>query len=93
MSVLAIPKPRPARVDTIKIRIRFAGMSRHLPGVDAGWREQTAPSDATVGSVLGGYGLQHEAEVSVLVNGLAVEWSHILQQGDEVVVVPPLVGG
>ncbi len=75
----------------MKVKLRFVGVAKrqaNQPDVEA-----DLPGGATVGAAVAQYGFTQEAEVSVLVNGRAAEWSCPLCDGDELVVVPPLVGG
>jgi molybdopterin converting factor small subunit len=76
---------------SVTVRFRFVGVSRQQSRAPVA--ESDLAAGATVGVALASYGFNREAEVSVLVNGRAAEWDLPLVEGDEVVVVPPLVGG
>ena len=75
----------------MRVRLKFVGVARRQTQLQDVERD-LAPG-TTVGAAVAEFGFAHEAEVSVLVNGKAAEWGSPLADGDEVVVVPPLVGG
>lgn len=73
--------------ETIRINVRLVGVSGG--GAHAG----ELPTGSTVGDALRALGDHRDADVSVLIHGRIVEWSQVLRDGDELLVVPPLAGG
>jgi hypothetical protein len=82
-----------ANGESVRVTFRLYGLGRQL-GVPSGapfsreYRHGT-----TVEEALHDLGVRHEAEVSVLVRGRAVSAERWLEPDDELVVIPPLVGG
>lgn len=78
----------------------IATVSFKLFGVARGgrasrWETVVRPiqAGATVGQILPSLGVERESQASILVGGRVVGWDFALQGGEEVIVIPPLVGG
>ena len=87
MELASSARPDPPQPDSSQPSLARPGPARNETLV------VELPSGTTIGQALGDLGIFHEAEVSLLVGGRIVEWSYLLRDGDEVAVVPPLVGG
>ncbi len=79
--------------ERLMVTFRLYGLGRQLGHAGTSPLARTYPVGTTVGDALRDLGLAHEAEVSVLIGGRVVSASKPLEPGDELVVVPPLVGG
>jgi sulfur carrier protein ThiS len=76
---------------TVTFRLYGLGRQLGLPRESALARRYR--TGTTVGEALHDIGIAHEAEVSVMIGGRVVSAERELEPGDELVVVPPLVGG
>lgn len=74
----------------MKVRIKFFASLRRLKGQDTVHIE--CPNQTTVGQLLENQGLSREDAPVILVNGVRVDYTHILADGD-VVSAFPLIGG
>jgi molybdopterin converting factor small subunit len=72
---------------TIRIIVRLVGVS------GGGTHARELPAGSTVGDALRSLGGYRDVDVSVLIGGRVVEWSQVLRDGDELLVIPPLAGG
>ncbi len=79
--------------ERIAVTIKLYGLTRRLGGASVSPLVRTYPRGATVGVALRDVGIAHEAEVSVLIGGRVVSAERPLEPGDELLVIPPLVGG
>jgi sulfur carrier protein ThiS len=75
------------------VTFRLYGLGRHFAPAGESPIVRRYPPGATVGEALRDLGIAHEAEVSVMIDGRVVSAERLLEPGDELVVVPPLVGG
>ena len=79
----------------ITVRVRtYAGLRRHTPGVELGQSADIQlPEGSTVGMLLDRLGISR-AELKVcFVAGLHREMDHVLSDGDDVALFPPVGGG
>ena len=79
--------------ERITVTLRLYGLGRELGHAGGTPVARSYPPGATVGEALRDLGIAHEAEVSVLIGGRVVSAERTLESGDELLVVPPLVGG
>jgi len=79
--------------ERITVTFRIYGLGRELGHAVDSPVARSFPPGATVGEALHDLGIGHEAEVSVLISGRVVSAERTLESGDELLVVPPLVGG
>jgi len=79
--------------EAIQVSLKFFAVARRGATGGSEVLAHSVPAGSTVGQVLAVLGVRHEAEVSLLVRGRVVGWDYALQDGDEVVVIPPLAGG
>ena len=75
------------------VTFRVYGLGRELGRTGASPLARTYSPGTTVGEALRDIGIAHEADVSVLIGGRVVSAAALLAPGDELLVVPPLVGG
>ncbi len=79
--------------ERIAVRIKLYGLGRQLGQTNVSPIARTYSLGTTVGDTLRDIGIAHEAEVSVLIGGRVVSAERRLEPGDELLVIPPLVGG
>jgi sulfur carrier protein ThiS len=79
--------------ERITVTFRLYGLGRGLGHSGGSALSRSYAPGATVGEALRDLGIVHEAEVSVLIDGRVVSAERSLEPGDELIVVPPLVGG
>ncbi len=79
--------------ERIAVTIKLYGLGRQLGHASGLPIARTYPPGTTIGDALRDIGIAHEAEVSVLIGGRVVSAERPLEPGDELLVVPPLVGG
>jgi sulfur carrier protein ThiS len=78
--------------ERITVTFRLYGLARKS-GIGTSSFARSYPPGTTVGEALRDLGIAHEAEVSVLIDGRVVSAERPLEPNDELLVVPPLVGG
>ncbi|MGE5485065.1 MAG: MoaD/ThiS family protein [Ignavibacteriales bacterium] len=74
----------------MEVSVRLFGTLRDLMG-----ERRTVSLDAgtTVTGLLKSLGLEEKGISLTVVNGVQVEAAHVLQDGDQVMIVPPVIGG
>ena len=79
----------------MQVQVRLFGTLReHLPGVRAGqWHTANLTENATVADLLAELGVPSDDTKQAFVNDVAVEFTHVLREGDLVGVFPPVSGG
>jgi sulfur carrier protein ThiS len=81
------------REESVRVTFRLYGLGHLLGHASDVPLARTYPLGTTVDEALRDLGIQHEAEVSVLIAGRVVSAERRLESDDELVVIPPLVGG
>ena len=76
---------------TIQLKF-FAGLRNYLPEGQSPYPAEVAEG-ATVGDVLGQFGVPEDKPRILLVNGRHADVGQILREGDLVSVFPPVAGG
>lgn len=76
----------------ITIRL-FSVLQRYLAGEPRGRAALSLPEGATVQQVLDRLGVPQDIPKIILVNGAQTGLDHILRDGDELTVFPPIAGG
>lgn len=79
--------------ESFTVTFRLHGLGRQLGHAGGSPFARAYPPGTTVGDALLDLGIAHEAEVSVLIGGRVVSAERLLEPGDDLLVVPPLVGG
>jgi sulfur-carrier protein len=79
----------------INVKVRaYASLKEYLPGVALGESAEVAlPREATVETLLDELGIPRAEVKLCYVRGLYREQSHVLSEGDEVALFPPVGGG
>ncbi|MCS7178696.1 MAG: MoaD/ThiS family protein [Anaerolineae bacterium] len=79
----------------IRVKVKlFATLRRYYPELGIGEGiEVELPEGATVGQLVNHLGLPADHVRVVFINGIARDESHLLSDGDEIGVFPPVGGG
>ena len=79
---------------TLTVAVRFYGPITRASGSVGKTRERReVPDGTTAGQLLAELGVQHQAEVSIVVDGRVVGLDYVVRDGDELLVLPELAGG
>lgn len=78
----------------MRLQLRYFASLRDAAGIDAESVEHAGDAAALYAECAARHGFGMPlARVRLAVNGTFVAWSHVLQDGDEVVFLPPVSGG
>jgi molybdopterin converting factor small subunit len=79
---------------TLTVTVRFYGPIARRPDAPGKTRERRDVLEGTTaGQLLTKLGVQHQAEVSIVVEGRVVGLDYLVRDGDELLVLPELAGG
>ncbi len=78
---------------TVQIRL-YATLRRYRPEVKLGESlPMELPEGSTVGQLIARLGIPNRVVKSIFVNRRPQDLEHVLQNGDEVAIFPPVAGG
>lgn len=78
----------------MRLRLRYFASLRDAAGVENEWVEHDGDASMLYAALSTRYRFAlPQARIRLAVNGALVPWMHDLQDGDEVVFLPPMSGG